>query len=112
MSSIWRDVLGDVGTRLAYPRSTSGATVLPFATNGDTCHIITATGNTTITLSGGNVGQCQHMDIVVIPNGFTVTLPTSSGTMIWAGGSAPVLSTSQGSFVQIGAAGGLYYGGL
>ncbi|HTV07814.1 MAG TPA: hypothetical protein VMD97_02060 [Candidatus Aquilonibacter sp.] len=73
----------------------SGTQALSFSTSGDIAYNVTLSANCTFSVSdAGSAGTLRKLTLIIHPAGFTSTLPVSSGSLVWSGGSPPAVSTS------------------
>lgn len=78
----------------------SGTYALTFASGADIAYDLTLSGNCTFTLTAPSTGSIARRIILWIhPAGFTATLPASSSSLAWAGGSPPAVT---GTLTRIG----------
>jgi hypothetical protein len=87
--------------------ASSGATqTLTFATGGDIVYDITLSANCTISITPPSTTGAWHRLILIIrPAGFQATLPTSSASLVWSGGSPVVPSTTAITLITFGGTG-------
>ena len=76
--------------------ASSGTTqTLTFAAAGDIAYDITLSTNCTFAVTPpSGMGTYRRLTLMIRPAGFQATLPASSGSLAWAGGSPPTPSTS------------------
>ncbi len=73
----------------------SGATTIPVPTTGSIVYVVNATANANLQFSGSAAsGQSQEITLIIPATSYTVTLPSTG--VIYAGGSAPTVSTVSG----------------
>ncbi|NHN85814.1 hypothetical protein GOB93_14350 [Acetobacter musti] len=73
----------------------SGATTIPIPTTGSIVYVVNATADATLQFSGSAAsGQSQEITLIIPATSYTVTLPSTG--VIYAGGSAPTVSTVSG----------------
>ena len=78
----------------------SGAQTLNFASYGDTAYEVTLTGNCTVTIvDPGTPGTLRRITVIIHPASYQATLPASSSSLLWSGGSAPVPSTTTDTII-------------
>ncbi len=82
--------------------SGTGTYNLTFASSGDKAYDISMTGQVTIAVSGGTVGQMQKISVQLrqptTTGGYSVTLPpygSGAGYVRWDGGVVPSVNTAQ-----------------
>src|ERR1700727_2395532 len=94
---------GSSTTPVTTVAASGSAQTLTFASNGDTAYDITLSANFTFSITSPTSNSTFRRIILVIhPAGFTATLPPSSSTLAWAGGSAPSPSISAITELNIG----------
>jgi hypothetical protein len=80
--------------------SCSGTQALSFGSSGDVALEITLAANCAFTVTDpGTPGALRHLTLIIHPAAYQATLPASSDSLVWNGGSAPVPSTSSDTIV-------------
>ncbi len=101
-------------TPLTVVASSGTSQTLTFASSGDIAYDVTLSAACTFSITAPtNNGTFRRILLIIRPAGYQATLPASSSSLVWAGGAAPVPSTSTYTVLMFGSTGTApIFGGL
>lgn len=95
-------------------QTSSGTTALAFSNTADVVYDVTLSAATTFSFTApSNTGTYRKLTLIIRPAGYQATLPASSSSLVWAGGSPPAVSTSNPTIITFTSTGNApIFGGL